>query len=166
MKALSILKHLINFIFIVFILSSCLTFLEPFLQPSFSLSDYEGIGGIWLLFVLPSVYLLIIFFILFNLWKFIHNSVIDKSLGRSSRKYLKRSGIFSIIYGIILKLPQVLSMMQLQWGEGFQTGRMNAGLLLDLLDILLLVFFGLFLIYMAKILELSNKLKQENELTI
>lgn len=166
MKVLTLLKHLINFLFFAFLGSACLLYIGPFVSPSFA--DYNSREIFWLLTVFPLVHLIIIFMILFFLRKFVLHATVGTPLDASSRKYLKLSGIFCLIYGL-LRVPQFFALITFYRVVGFDDVNSISqltGFFVDLGSLFYSLLIGLFFIYLSKVLESSYLIKQENQLTI
>ena len=163
MKTLKSLKHLINFSFLIFIASVFFVFIQPFFDTSYTQIDKESFFWITLFFV--AFHMGIIFMILFYLRKFIINSIGGNPLDKSTRNCLKIAGIFCLIYGAI-RIYEVSGIFAFyRYG-----GEINSSLITDgILHFGSLCFtwiVGLFFIYLSIVLEESEVLKQENQLTI
>lgn len=166
MKVLTVLKYLINFVFISFLVCACLILITPFYDPS--LTEFFTADTMWMYLFFPIIHLTAIFMILFYLRKFVHHSTVGTPLDESSRKYLKRAGIFCLIFGF-LKMPQLFGLITFYsavgidgWNDAFSA----TSNFLQFGSLFYSMLIGLFFIYLSKVLESSYLIKQENQLTI
>jgi|GEM_PF-4699493 len=126
-------------------------------------NDQQGYP--WYAIIFISIHLIVIFMILFNLRKFVINSVSGNALDKSTRKYLKLAGIFSLIYGgmPIFNLFGIISYFK-------SAGGVSVTLVTDAFfevgKLCFLFVVGLFFLYLSNVLQQSEELKQENQLTI
>ncbi len=163
MKILVVLKHLMNFIFLAFILSSVFMLSRPFFDNSMGeVSNTQFIIG---QLVLPLVHVGFIFMILFYLRKFVIQSFKGDTLQKSTTKHLKLAGIFCIVYGVI-RLPQIFGIIQFYSIVGMENPFLLFEDFLNLGSLYYTILIGLFFIYLSKIMDQSNLIKQENQLTI
>lgn len=163
MKILTVLKYLINFIFITYLVSACLWLGWPFYDNSYAQYDNGGILSAFI--IVPLIHMMIIFMILFYLRKFVHNAEVGTPLEKSTRKHLKLSGIFCLIYGF-LRIPEVAGIIAFYKATGeFNPSLINYSIL-DFGSLFFTFFIGLFFIYLSKVLEYSDTIRQENILTI
>lgn len=103
--------------------------------------------------------------ILFFLRKFVHNSDMGAPFDRSTRKNLKLSGIFCLIYGLI-RIPELTGILTFYRVTGeVPLSNIWSGLL-DIGSFFYIILIGLFFIYLSKVLETSDAIRQENKLTI
>lgn len=163
MNVLTILKHFINFIFYAFIPLSIGILIYPFMNPDVIGQDWKGTAIV--IIILPAIHLLCIFFILYYLRNFVFKSFVGEPFQKSSRKYLKWSGIFCLIYSLI-KTPQLFGLITFYRIAGHEDPSFILDGVFEFGIICLIAFVGLFLIYISKVFELSDQLKQENQLTI
>jgi len=163
MKILSVLKYLINFIFLTFLIAAITVMIIPFYHQSYS--DYSSTEVFWMLIIYPIVHLLVTFLILYYLRKFVYYSFDGAPMDESSRKYLKLSGIFCVISGII-KIPQFTGLITFYNISGELKTSMIASQFLDFDSLFFIILVGLFFIYLSKVLDKSDELRQENKLTI
>lgn len=163
MRELRIIKHLINSIFFGFIPLGLGLIIYPYLHAKSG--GYAQGESLFLHSLYPAIHCLAIFCILFCVRKFVQESYIGDHFQASSRKYLKFSGIFCLVYCVI-KLPETFafytfykvagSMEPFQWMTSiFEVG-----------SLCMMMLIGLFLIYLSKVFELSYQIKEENDLTI
>lgn len=103
--------------------------------------------------------------ILFYLRRFVMNSVGGNSLDKSTRKYLKLAGVFCLIYGV-LEIHDFSGIISFYMhGAELNSSMITSGFL-DFGALCFTFLIGLFFIYLSKVLELSEVIKQENQLTI
>ncbi len=163
MKVLTLLKHFINFIFVAFILSAILMIVVPFYNQAYT--DYNASDTFWMLIIFPVVHSLIIFMILFYLRKFVNHSHIGTPLDKSTRKYLKMSGVFCLISGLI-RIPEVIGIIEFYRISGEFDPLLVTNGFIDFGSLFYIILIGLFFIYLAIVLESSDVIRQENKLTI
>lgn len=162
MKVLMILKKLINFTYFSFVPLAIFYLIFPLYSSSII---YESRSMFWLNIILPTVYLSVIFMIIFFLRKFVLNSFVNKPFDESARKYLKLSGIFCVVYGS-LSLPQIFGYIVYYSTVGVDHVNSMVYNFLNFGTFHYSILIGLFFIYMSKILEVSDLMEQENQLTI
>jgi len=163
MKILTVLKGLINFIFLAFLIAALTVILIPFYHQSYS--DYSSSEVFSMLILVPVFHLTVTFLILYYLRKFVYHSLENTPLDELSRKYLKLSGIFCVISGII-KIPQLTGLITFYNVTGELKTSMIASQFLDFDSLFFIILIGIFFIYLSMVLDKSDELRQENKLTI
>ena len=162
MDVLKTLKYLVNFIFIAFIISAVIMLASPYYDQSYV--DYSSSNVLGML-IFSIVHLIPIFLILFYLRKFVLGSDIGTPFDKATRNNLKLSGIFCLISGMI-KASEVAGV----FAYYSYTKDYNASLItnnfFDFDSVFYMTFFGLFFIYLSKVLETSDLMREENKLTI
>ncbi len=163
MKLLTILKYSINLIFCSYILTELVIH-----GLSIYNGQYQNESGInfWgpLLYVL--IHEIIIIMILYYLRKFVLGAEKGAPLDKSTRKYLKLSGIFCLIYGLLdccLELPTVLELYRY---SSELSNSIFAESIWTIGFLFFIIIIGLFLIYLSEVLAASDEIRQESKLTI
>ena len=162
MKVITILKYLVNFIFIAFLLTSALVLSNPFWDSSFA--EVSTVEVVWKL-VFSLIHLSVIFMILFYLRKFVQGSDMGTPFDQATRKYLRLSGIFCLVYSMI-KVFDIAGLITYFRVIGDYDLRLVSESFLDFGSFFYLLFFGVFFIYLSKVLETSDLIREENKLTI
>ncbi len=163
MKLLSVLKHLMNFVFLAFILSSIFMLVRPFYD-----SDSGGVSNTQFIYgqvILPIIHVAILFMILFYLRKFVLRSFKGNDLEKPTIQSLKMAGIFCIIYGVI-RIPQILGIIHFYSVVGMEDPSLLLDDFLNMGSLYYSILIGLFFIYLSRIMDQSFMIKQENQLTI
>jgi len=163
MTLLTVLKHLINFVYFAFIIMAILLITMPFIDNSYL--NYSSSERYWLLVGFPAVHLILMFAILFYLRKFVLKSASGTPLDYSARKYLKPAGVLCLIFGL-LKAPAIAAIIEFMR----VTGEFNTITIFHSFSsfdsVFYLILIGVFLLYLSKVLESSDIIRQENKLTI
>ncbi len=163
MKLLTILKYSINFLFVSYILTELAIHV---------MSIYNGqyLNEAGILLWGPLMYIIIheimLLMILYYLRKFVLEAEKGTPLDRSTRKYLKLSGIFCLIYGLLdccFELSTVFEhySYRSEFGNAF-----FAESIWTIGFLFFIIVIGLFLIYLSEVLASSDELRQESKLTI
>jgi len=182
MKVLRTLKHLINFFFFAYIIAACLWVIPPlygagesdFITVLNSMMSSEAGGLInraegpeyWFFLIWFLANIGLFFTIIFYLRKFVLNSVVGDTFDKSTRKYLRRAGVVSVIYSLLSLLLSLSGRLQFFWSGGADFVSLFTFDFLGLGSPYFTTLMGLFFIYLSKVLELSESIQQENLLTI
>lgn len=160
MKLLTVLRYSINLLFFSFIL---------LVLSVHVLSFYEGQHELdihfWEIQVFVLVYEVIILMALYYLRKFVLNAEKETPLDESTRKYLKLSGVFCLIFGLldcykIIGLYSYYSANVGDYNNLFYLGISACS------SVFFATFIGLFFIYLSNVLAFSDEIRQENKFTI
>lgn len=160
MKLLTVLKYSINFIFFSFILTELLVHVLSIYNGQYASDIY-----FWWTITYILIHEIIILMVLYYLRKFVLNADKGTPLDKSTRKYLKLSGIFCLIYGFLdsYKLIIVFEFYS-------TTGEYNNPFFVENIwacsSLFFTIFIGLFFIYLSQVLASSDEIRQENKLTI
>ncbi len=181
MKVLLTLKHLINFFFFLFLVLAVLWMIPPLygaLGHDFIAVIKEiltnGAGTIeraegayyWYLLIWFSFHIIMFFMIIYYLRRFVLESIVQGAFDRGTRKYLRLAGILFVIYGVVRIPSNLIAPLFFYWSGG---ENYLSFITMDLMGFdspLFMTLIGLFFIYIAKTLELSEMLQEENRLTI
>ena len=162
MDVLKTLKYLVNFIFIAFIISAIIVLARPFYSQSYDPLNSPPI--VWML-IFSLVHLCPIFLILFYLRKFVLGSDLATPFDKSTRNNLKLAGIFCLISAMI-KASEVAGIISYYSYTNDYDATLIANKFFDFDSVFYMIFFGLFFIYLSKVLKSSDLIRQENKLTI
>ena len=163
MKVLQILKYLVNFSLVVFLVTAFFSVLHPFTDSFYTGVEMEKY--LWVQVTYIAVHLGVIFMILYYLRRFIVNSANGKSLDKLTRKYLRMAGIFCLLYGII-KIPQLSAFLSFYFNYTSSDSSILSAGFMEVGSLCFTFLIGLFFIYLSKVLELSDMIEKENRLTI
>ncbi len=160
MKLLTVLRYSINFLFFSFILTELLIHFLAIYKGQYS-SDFYS----WRSIMYILIHEIIILMVLYYLRKFVINADRGTPLDKSTRKYLKLSGIFCVIYGF-LECYNLTGFFEFYRVIGEYNDPFFVQSIWAFSSIIFAIFIGLFLIYLSKVLASSDELRQENILTI
>ncbi len=163
MKVLTILKHTINILFIAFVLSSAYTLIYPYLDESYSRIKPVEIFAYESSYVF--IHLFVLAFALYYLRKFVIQSSLNEPFDQLSREYIYRSGIFCILFSCIRIIDLFFQLLHYDFGLQSKI-ELVVFELTHLGSMFFMLFFGLFFIYLSKVLAQSELFLKENQLTI
>ncbi len=161
MKLLSVLKYLINTIFILFLLTGISVHVLSFYnEPS-----YTSQAGFWWSQLFILMYELVVLMVLYGLLRFVLSADKGTPLDASTRKYLKLSGVFCLVSGV-LSCGQVAGIFTYYSANGGYTNQFFVDVLWGSIPVFFVVFIGVFFLYLSDVLAFSDEMRQENKLTI
>lgn len=174
MKVLKTLHLIIDLFFLLILLNVILysiviipDLINPNINFEFFINKYESLGkkAVYILGLFLRVANFVLFFIaLFNIRMIVSRFMYGFNYDLKTRKYFKVAGWSTLIYGLIKFF------LEDYWdsflGEkGFSILSFNREFH-GFGSYLFIIILGLFFIYIAKVLEKSDELQKENELTI
>ncbi|NJC27940.1 DUF2975 domain-containing protein [Neolewinella antarctica] len=161
MKLLTTVKYSINFLFFSFILTGLLNHVLFYN----GLPESTSTTYFWWLHIYIISAEVTVLLALYYLREFVLSSIRGTPLDESTRKCLKLSGIFCLVYGL-LDCSTLLGIFDYYRANSEFNNHFVGTIFRTCSSLFFTFFIGIFFIYLSKILESSDEIRQENKLTI